>query len=214
MRKEVEEGQKKMEKQENVVTKLEKEKQVSEGMVKNLKTKNKMKGVALMQQEKVVGDLEKKIKSFEILEGEMKNKEKEKDKIQGELEGMKKKLDDANKVIESNEQLIGYLNKQILERGVLNATSVVAAGSSAMAGMGGMGSVGGGIGGNDITSRLKSLMGVGVGGVSTGMPTLKTTMNTVQDYPVRSAGELGFEVSSPGSKMAGPVRFTPRVREQ
>eukprot|EP00392_Amoebophrya_sp_AT5.2_P001363 g1365.t1 len=88
--------------------------------VKNLKSKLRVKAVALQQQEKSIADLERDLhaatKTEDVRKTELVDGRDREGRLQGEVDQYREKLNEAHSLIASNQQVIEYLNKQLTER--------------------------------------------------------------------------------------------------
>jgi len=131
---------------------IEKGNQIIRGLqaqVKQMKTKLRIKVTALAQQEKALLELEKENEKGKYVAEEKelglgRAKEKE-EHLHLQAENLREKLAEAHKVIQSNQEVIEYLNRQLTERdlrgfspgsiGGTGATLSAAAGGSSGAGL-------------------------------------------------------------------------------
>eukprot|EP00926_Amoebophrya_sp_RCC4398_P017132 GSA120T00015101001.1 len=88
--------------------------------VKNLKSKLRVKAVALQQQEKTISDLERDrhamSKTEDVRKTEITDGRDREARLQTEVDQYREKLNEAHSLIASNQQVIEYLNKQLTER--------------------------------------------------------------------------------------------------
>lgn len=106
-----------------------------QAQVKQMKTKLRVKVTALAQQEKALLELEKENEKGKYVAEEKAlglgmAKEKE-EHLHLQAENLREKLAEAHKVIQSNQEVIEYLNRQLTERDLRGFSPTVAGGTTA-----------------------------------------------------------------------------------
>jgi chromosome segregation ATPase len=102
------------------ILKLQKTNQALEENMKTSKAKMKLKVAALHAQETAIHELETRLKSEQLqnshLSREIELEKSKRGSLEEQLESIRYKLTESQKIIESNEQVISYLNNQLTDR--------------------------------------------------------------------------------------------------
>ena len=163
-----------------------------DGNLKSQKAKTKLKVTALHQQEAAIQEFEKKVAELQrevSTAKEISERHREAgDNLQREVEATNAKLHEAHNLLQSNEQVIAYLNKQLTDREVRTFGSAAPTPNSIAMQLG---------------SKLRQ------------QPPVKaaSSVKALPDFPLRSAAPsllTAPEDEEQNSRVA-PVKFTPRL---
>ena len=166
------------------------------------RAKMKLKVAALHQQESIIQDLEKKLADTardlqsqkELVDREKENQTRAK----SDLDSAQAKLAEAHNLLQSNEQVISYLNKQLTEREVRTFSSTTPNAIAMQLG-------------NKLKTRALATSNLMA---TPGLPNASVTPKSVPDFPIRSAHPVldsDFDISREVSRVA-PVSFAPKLR--